>query len=42
MKVISPGNVFARIVTNLDAVKAVCRSTWKDTGVAICIEKLED
>jgi hypothetical protein len=42
MKVISPGNVFARIVTNLDAVKAVCRSTWKDTGVAICLEKLED
>lgn len=42
MKVISPGNVFARIVTNLDAIKAVCRSTWKDTGVAICIEKLED
>ncbi len=42
MRVISPGNVFARIVTNLDAVKAVCRSTWKDTGVPILIEKLED
>jgi hypothetical protein len=41
MKVISPGNVFARIDKNLEAVRKICRSTWKDTGVAIKIEKLE-
>jgi hypothetical protein len=41
MKVISPGNVFARITTHLDEVQTVCRSTWKDTGVPILIERLE-
>jgi hypothetical protein len=41
MRVISPGNVFARIVENLDAIKPVCRGSWKETGVPILIEKLE-
>jgi hypothetical protein len=41
MRVISPGNVFARIVTNLDAIKAVCKATWKDPRIKISIERLE-
>jgi hypothetical protein len=41
MRVISPGNVFARITENLDAIKKVCRGSWKETGVPILIEKYE-
>lgn len=39
--VISPGNVFGRIVENLAGIQRVARSTWKQSRVPVRLERME-
>jgi hypothetical protein len=35
LRVISPGNVFGRIVTNLPAIQEMARRSWREPGIRI-------
>lgn len=41
LSVISPGSVFGRVVENLEGIQRVARSSWKESGVPIRLEKVE-
>lgn len=41
LRVISPGNVFGRVVENLPAMQEVARRSWKETGIPIRLERLK-
>jgi hypothetical protein len=41
LRVISPGNVFARIVENLPAIRTLCRRSWREAGIPMRLEKME-
>lgn len=40
--VISPGNVFGRVVENLEGIQQAARATWKQSGVTVRLERVED
>jgi hypothetical protein len=42
LSVISPGNVFGRIVENLEGIQRVARSAWKESRIPIRLEKMEE
>ena len=41
LRVISPGNVFGRIVESLPAIQEVARRSWKEAGIPIRLEPLK-
>ena len=41
LRVISPGNVFGRIVTNLPAIQQIARRSWKEPGIPIQLRRKE-
>ena len=41
LRVISPGNVFGRVVENLEGIQRMSRRCWKESGVRVRLEKLE-
>jgi hypothetical protein len=42
LSVISPGNVFGRVVENLKGIQRVSRRAWKEAGIPIRLEKVEE
>jgi len=40
--VISPGNVFGRVVENLAGIQRVARASWKQQRVPVLLERMED
>lgn len=42
LRVISPGNVFGRVTTNLSQIQAVARRSWKEPGIKISMRRKED
>ena len=41
LRVISPGNVFGRIVDNLPRIQEIARGTWREAGVPIRMRRKE-
>jgi hypothetical protein len=41
LRVISPGNVFGRIVENLPAIQTLSRRSWRESGIPIRLEQME-
>lgn len=39
LRVISPGNVFGRIVTNLAAIQDIARRSWKEQGIRMALRR---
>jgi hypothetical protein len=42
LSVISPGNVFARVVENLKGIQKMARRVWKEAGLPMRLERMED
>ena len=42
LRVISPGNVFGRVVENLAGIQRLGRASWKELGIPIRLECVED
>jgi hypothetical protein len=40
LRVISPGNVFGRVVENVAGIQRVARQCWRESGVRVLLEKL--
>jgi len=41
LRVISPGNVFGRITTNLAPIQDMARRSWKEPGIPIVLRRAE-
>jgi hypothetical protein len=41
LRVISPGNVFGRVVENLPAIQEMARRSWREPGIPIRLEKMQ-
>lgn len=41
LRVISPGNVFGRVRTNLSRIQQIARRSWREAGIPITLERKE-
>ena len=41
LRVISPGNVFGRIVSNLPAIQQMARRSWREPGITATLRRKE-
>jgi len=41
VNILSPGNVFAKVVTNWENLYRICRLTWYDHNIPIRMERIE-
>jgi hypothetical protein len=39
LRVLSPGNVFGRVVENLPRIQEMARRSWRETGIPISLER---